>query len=130
MANSEEMMADLVEKMIAIQTNNVEIMTKTSGHIKENTRILLQISDLLKHVDGHFQNGFRADLKKFITEAFLKAKREFDEEKKLDRELKEAMCNNLRELNETLKSPLFWVKIIGSTIAAVSAVFVILSKTT
>ena len=104
-----------------MQANSVETMTKTSGYVKQN-------AEALNKIEARFQNGFRSELKDHFSKLIEEARKEArDDREKMSKYL-ESVNKNLEKLNETLRSPRFWVYIIGSTVAAVAVITMAVTK--
>jgi len=121
MSDFDEILSDLLEKIINIQANTVETMTKNAEQVKRNAQILANL-------ETQFQNGFRSEIKNHVSKIIAEARAEASEDRKQIKSFLEKVNKNLDKLNETLQSPRFWIYIIGSIIAAIAVIMAALAK--
>ncbi len=108
----DSLVSEVLEKMIDSQIANTQALTTLKDSID-------QLNSSTSEIKSHFTNGFRADIKKHVTEEFETTH--------------EISANTLAKLNELInevkhfRSVGFWFKTIGGFIAALAAVAVALA---
>lgn len=104
-----EIVSDILDKMIDLQSQNVQHLSTLSSSIHE-------ITAHVKETNYRFTNGFRSEIKDHVSQEANNIVHEMQETRKIIEENNK----NFRELINTIKSPKVWIQLLIGFIIAVA----------
>lgn len=105
--NQNDLLAEVLEKMIDCQMSNTQALTGLKSAVDDSNKNS-------KAILGHFSNGFRSEIKSHITDESAKQN---DQQTKILECLKE-----VKKEIQTFKSVGFWIKVILGFITALGVI--------
>jgi hypothetical protein len=109
MADSLELLSDILDKLIETQVQSAQVTADLKNAVEDNNQHLKDVHKLLMTVNGHFSNGFRQELKEFITDASNNIERNLDEKSEQGQADAAKILVAVTDFINALKSPKSWI---------------------
>ncbi len=143
-ANALHLISDILDKLIDTQQSTSEANIGLKSSVDDAVEVL-------ENIRGHFTNGFRSELKGHIEQSANNStvaikdhvdvnsakittmisdhrRDEWEPMLKKSTEQLRDISSNLEKLINTLSKPWFWIKMIGTTIAALAVIIAAVAK--
>ena len=131
MADSFELLSDIVDKLIDAQVQNAHVTSDLKNAVEDNNQHLKELRELLTKVNTYFSNGFRQELKDTITEATQHIKQEIDAKSEQGRAEAGKILTAVTDFTNALKSPKAWIGaflLIASIFGTVAGIVTVVLK--
>lgn len=133
MADSFELLSEIMDKLIDAQVQNAHVTSDLKNAVEDNNQHLKELRDLLIKVNTHFSNGFRQELKDSIAEAVRHIKYEIGIKSEQGGIELGKIFTAVTDFIAALKSPRAWVGaflLIASIFGTIAAIVTVILKLT
>ncbi len=131
MADSFELLSEIMDKLIDAQVQNAHVTSDLRNAVEDNNQHLKELKELLVKVNSHFSNGFRQELKGTITEAVRHVEREIDVKSSQSKEDANKILDAVTDFTAALRSPRSWIGaflLLATIFGTVAGILTVVSK--
>lgn len=109
MAESLEILSEVLDKLIDTQVQNAQVTAELKNAVEDNNRHLREVHAMLGKVNAHFSNGFRQEFKDAIAESTNHIELNLESKSELAKEDSGRILKAVTDFTDALKSPKSWV---------------------
>lgn len=126
-----ELFAEVLDKLIETQVESAKSTSELRAEVHQTNANLKEMHKLLTVINGHFSNGFRAELKDHVAKQFIDLQEQLEEKAEKDKTGVKAILDQLERLIVLITSPWSVIKVflfVAGLFGAIAGVVTVVLK--
>lgn len=131
MAESFEILSEILDKLIDTQVQNAQVTADLKNAVEDNNKHLKDVRDALVNINAHFSNGFRQELKNAIADSMTHIESNLDAKSEQGKAEANKILKAVTDFTSALKSPRSWIGaflLLATIFGTVAGIVAIVSK--